>query len=99
MSENTGDMELVLMSRKELDELHELRKFKENLPEFLQKYREETCIAYETARLKMLHSREKEDPIKHRERSKKLYERKKDEILAKRRAAKLLRDKDAKDVE
>lgn len=81
-------LELVLMSRAELDELQRLRKFMEELPDFLDNVRKEACLAYAAAKLKDLHSREKENREKHRERSKKIYDRNREEICAKKRAQK-----------
>jgi hypothetical protein len=71
---------MVLVSE---EELAELRKLKENLPEIIEKAKEEGGMD----RLKMLNQRNKENPEMHRERAKKRYELKKEEIKAKRREA------------
>ncbi len=82
--DTAADMELVLISRKELDELLELKR---NLPELLQREREEALKKTENVRLTNLHKKDKEDPTKHRARAKRLYEKKKD-ILKERRQEK-----------
>lgn len=77
------DGETVIISKAELAELEELRKLKADLPRLLEKAKEER----DTERLKDLAKRNKENPEKHREQSKKLYHLKKEEINAKRREA------------
>lgn len=81
-----SEMELVLISRKELDELLELKK---TLPELLQREREEALKKTEKVRLTTLHKKDKEDPTQHRLRAKRLYEKKKDVLAERRREKKL----------
>jgi hypothetical protein len=66
------------MSRSELEELHELRKLKENLPALIQKTREETFVEFEMRKLRKLHARDKENPEQNRERARKWYAANKD---------------------
>ncbi len=80
-------MELVLMTREDAEELQRLRKFMEGLPEYLETVRKEAQLAYQTASFRLLKQREKENPEKHRERSKRLYYAKKEEIQARKKAA------------
>lgn len=92
------DSELVLMSRKELDELKELRELKDSLPAILQKARDDAFHEYEMRKLKALHDREKATPERNRERARKSYFANKERKKAEREAARLaaLENKDDK---
>lgn len=71
---------MILVSE---EELAELRKLKEDLPEIIEKAKEEE----RKEALERLHRRDKENPEAARERALKRYNRNKDEINAKRREA------------
>ena len=75
-----ADSELVTIPRVELERL---QKLEAELPSLLESVRNEST----KDRLAELHKKQKENPERHREQSKKRYELKKDEILAKRREA------------